>query len=129
MTVLLEESEAGGAAVPPTELLLPETELLAPQALLELLENDAVASSLPVTRNRFSFGRSPGETDCVLNASGISRIHGEIRREGELWVLTDLGSKNGTKLNGEPLKPHETYPLKNGDKITAAQTQLIFRIR
>ncbi len=129
LTVLLEESEQSGPAVPPTELLVPETELLAPQALLELLENEAVASSLPVSRNRFSFGRSPGEADCVLNASGISRIHGEIRREGELWVLCDLGSKNGTKLNGESLVPHETYPLKNGDRITAAQIHLIFRIR
>ncbi len=129
LTVLLEDSEQSGPAVPPTELLLPETELLAPQAVLELLENEAVASSLLVSRTRFSFGRSPGEADCVLNASGISRIHGEIRREGELWVLCDLGSKNGTKLNGESLAPHETYPLKNGDRITAAQTHLIFRIR
>jgi hypothetical protein len=129
LTVLLEESAQSGPAVPPTELLLPETELLAPQAVLELLENEEVASSLPVSRTRFSFGRSPGEADCVLNASGISRIHGEIRREGELWMLCDLGSKNGTKLNGEPLIPHETYPLKNGDRITAAQTHLIFRIR
>ena len=129
LTVLLEESAQSGPAVLPTELLLPETELLAPQAVLELLENEEVASSLPVSRTRFSFGRSPGEADCVLNASGISRIHGEIRREGELWMLCDLGSKNGTKLNGEPLVPHETYPLKNGDRITAAQTHLIFRIR
>ena len=129
LTVLLEESAQSGPAVLPTELLLPETELLAPQAVLELLENEEVASSLPVSRTRFSFGRSPGEAACVLNASGISRINGEIRREGELWVLCDLGSKNGTKLNGEPLVPHEAYPLKNGDRITAAQTHLIFRIR
>ncbi len=129
LTVLLEQSAQSGPAVLPTELLVPETELLAPQAVLELLENDEVASSLPVSRTRFSFGRSPGETDCVLNATGISRIHGEIRREGELWVLCDLGSKNGTRLNGEPLVPHETYPLKHGDRITAAQTHLIFRIR
>lgn len=129
LTVMLDESAMPGPAVPPTELLLPETELLAPQAVLELLENEAVASALPVSRTRFSFGRSPGETDCVLNASGISRIHGEIRREGELWVLCDLGSKNGTKLNGEALVPHTTYPLRSGDRITAAQTHLIFRIR
>ncbi|RAV02417.1 FHA domain-containing protein [Paenibacillus sp. YN15] len=129
LTVLLEASASSGPAVPPTELLVPETELLAPQAALELLENEAVASSLAITRSRFSFGRSPGEADCVLHASGISRIHGEIRREGELWTLCDLGSKNGTRLNGEALKPHEAYPLKNGDRITAAQTHLIFRIR
>jgi hypothetical protein len=129
LTVLLEQSAQSGPAVPPTELLVPETELLAPQAVLELLENDEVASSLPVSRTRFSFGRSPGEADCVLNATGISRIHGEIRREGELWVLCDLGSKNGTRLNGEPLVPHEAYPLKHGDRITAAHTHLIFRIR
>jgi hypothetical protein len=128
LTVMLEESALSGPAVPPTELLVPETELLAPQAMLELLENESVSSSLVITRSRFSFGRSPGEADCVLQASGISRIHGEIRREGELWVLCDLGSKNGTKLNGEPLKPHEAYPLKNGDRITAAQAHLIFRI-
>lgn len=128
LTVLLEDEGSREQGLPPTELLVPETELLAPLAVLELLDNDTVTASLELSRSRFSFGRSPGETDCVLNAPGISRIHGELRREGDIWVLQDLGSKNGTRLNGEPLVSHQSYPLKNGDRITAAQTQFIFRI-
>ncbi len=42
----------------------------------------------------------PGE----LNASGVSRRHAELTREGPLLIARDLGSTNGTFLNGQPLR-------------------------
>lgn len=44
-------------------------------------------------------GRDPG-SGLRLNHETVSRVHAELRRQGELWVLRDLGSTNGTTVNG-----------------------------
>ena len=48
-------------------------------------------------------GRLP-ECDVVLNDSNVSRRHAEIRRSGDGVFLTDLGSTNGTRVNGAPVR-------------------------
>lgn len=111
-----------------TELLLPRTELLIPEAVIDLITDGQVAASMKINRNRFAFGRSPEETDFVLSGRGISRVHAEIVREEGEWVIRDLGSRNGSRLNGKPLTPHEPYPLQHEDRITAAETELVFRV-
>ena len=47
----------------------------------------------------------------------ISRRHARIEQEGDRFYLTDLGSVNGTKLNGRRVPPNERMPLWNGDVI------------
>jgi len=47
----------------------------------------------------------------------ISRRHARIEQEGDRFYLTDLGSVNGTKLNGRRVPPNERTPLWNGDVI------------
>jgi uncharacterized ubiquitin-like protein YukD len=47
----------------------------------------------------------------------ISRRHAQIEGQGGAFHLADLGSTNGTKLNGERLPPQQKRPLKNGDVI------------
>jgi FHA domain/Domain of unknown function (DUF1707) len=44
-------------------------------------------------------GRSRG-CDCVLAEPSVSRRHAELRRDGSRWLLRDLGSRNGTRVNG-----------------------------
>ena len=55
--------------------------------------------------------------DCtiVIDDPSASRRHAQIHRDGEAAILTDLGSTNGTKLNGAPVRQHR---LNNGDLIT-----------
>ncbi|MCS6939362.1 MAG: FHA domain-containing protein, partial [Roseiflexus sp.] len=61
-----------------------------------------------------SFGRNPENTVVVASARA-SRRHAEIRREGDGFVLYDLGSANGTLVNGQRIMaPHR---LCNGDLI------------
>lgn len=110
-----------------TELLFPETELLHARALLEIQTGDA-PQIIELNKDYFVFGRSPEESDWVLETSGISRKHGVFIREGGEWSVMDAGSKNGCCLNGEPLVSNRSYRLKNGDRITAAQTEFIFRL-
>jgi len=48
---------------------------------------------------------------------GISRRHAIIRLQDDVPVLTDLGSRNGTYINGKKLKAHQAVPLKDGDEV------------
>ncbi len=66
-------------------------------------------SDQPVT-----IGRHP-DCDVVLNDSEVSRQHAEVRREDDTFVIVDLGSLNGTKVNGAGVKGART--LIDGDTI------------
>lgn len=48
---------------------------------------------------------------------GVSRIHASLRVDRRQLLLMDLGSTNGTRLNGTPLTAHEPVRLENGDEI------------
>lgn len=69
-------------------------------------------------------GRTP-ECDIKIDNPAISRKHATIEHEAEEYLLTDLGSSNGTFLNGEPLKSPAV--LKPGDVIGIAKFELQFQ--
>ncbi|HZA78634.1 MAG TPA: DUF3662 and FHA domain-containing protein [Acidimicrobiales bacterium] len=69
-----------------------------------------------------SIGRRP-ECNIVLADPNVSRNHAEIRPQGEGFMLTDLGSTNGTKVNGVRV---EQRMLADGDEITCGNTRLRF---
>jgi pSer/pThr/pTyr-binding forkhead associated (FHA) protein len=48
---------------------------------------------------------------------GVSRRHASLRVDGKQLLLMDLGSANGTKLNGESMRPQEPVRLMDGDEI------------
>jgi hypothetical protein len=70
-------------------------------------------------------GRSSG-CDVVVDDPNVSRRHAEIRRLGEGYSLVDLGSTNGTEVNGQ--RVGETS-LMNGDVIGVGTTRLTFERR
>lgn len=55
----------------------------------------------------------------------VSRRHAEIRRRGQQFFLVDLGSTNGTQLNGEPLLPNVEVPLSDGSEIRLGAITLL----
>ncbi|MBA3943671.1 MAG: protein kinase [Herpetosiphonaceae bacterium] len=55
-----------------------------------------------------------------------SRRHAVIERRGAQFVLTDVGSINGTILNGKRISPHHAYPLQAGDIITIGDVKMQF---
>ena len=70
--------------------------------------------SVALAEERTVVGRSP-EADVVLEDEAVSWNHLEIERRGEVLMATDLDSRNGTALNGEPLdKPRR---LRDGDTL------------
>ena len=52
-------------------------------------------------------GRVPGN-DIILDDPQVSRHHASLTLEGGQWVLRDLGSTNGTTVNGQPVHPGHT---------------------
>ena len=57
---------------------------------------------------------------------GLSRDHAEIRYEDETYYLADLGSSNGTSVNGNPISSKESCQLAKGDKIYLGRLGIIF---
>ena len=52
-------------------------------------------------------GRSAGRSDLVVPGLAVSGRHCSLSRVGGAFLLRDLGSTNGTRLNGTPLSPSE----------------------
>jgi hypothetical protein len=72
-----------------------------------------------------TIGRSR-QSDVVLNDPNVSRKHSEIRPRGGSWVLTDLGSTNGSCLNGRRIEGPEV--LKPGDEIEIGTSLIKFEL-
>jgi hypothetical protein len=56
---------------------------------------------------------------------GVSRQHCAFRRQGTTLLVTDLGSTNGTYLNGQRLRPHTDHVVVHGDKLILGSLHLI----
>ncbi|WP_080836320.1 DUF6382 domain-containing protein [Cohnella massiliensis] len=67
-------------------------------------------------------GRSGEAAQLIDNTQGVSRAHLELIRQDRLWQAKDLGSRNGSWINGMPMTPYEPYPLKNGDSLQVASS-------
>jgi phosphoserine phosphatase RsbU/P len=91
---------------------------------LLIQEPDRQSSTLPLTGTRLSVGRSSAADLCFPEDGGLSRQHFVFEAEGDSWVIQDLGSKNGTYVNGIPLRGR--LALKSGDRITAGRLVIVY---
>ena len=66
---------------------------------------------------RILVGRSRSN-DIVLRGSKVSKQHAAFYREGEHWHLVDMGSANGTAVNGNRLKKNQKTKIKSRDVIS-----------
>lgn len=81
------------------------------------------AKRLVVGDDGVTLGRSRS-SDVMVDDANVSRAHAEVRAHGSTWVLTDLGSTNGTRLNGRRVTQPEV--LGPGDQIEVGTTTLTF---
>jgi hypothetical protein len=101
VSAAIEENRGGGAA-----------------GSLVLSDGRRVAlSEEPATIGRAS------DCDVVLADPNVSRTHAEVRRQGTEYVVVDLGSKNGTRVNGAGVRERR---LADGDEISVGNTSLRF---
>ncbi|MDP1683111.1 MAG: FHA domain-containing protein [Burkholderiales bacterium] len=91
-------------------------------AKLVLSMNGSVLGNYFLEKERFSFGRKP-TCDIQINDQGVSKEHAVILTVGNDQILEDLGSTNGTLVNGEKVQRHI---LQNGDVIEVGRYKLRF---
>jgi hypothetical protein len=77
---------------------------------------------IPVSEDPVTIGRLP-ECDVVLSDPNVSRRHAEVRRRGNDFVVVDLGSTNGTRVNGAGVRERR---LNDGDDIGLGSTVIRF---
>ena len=84
---------------------------------------DRTPDRFPLGRLRITLGRSARNDLCIPDPFA-SRVHAEVRREGEEYYLQDLGSANGTLYNGGTVEG--TVPLTAGGRIQIGETEIVF---
>lgn len=91
---------------------------------LQIRRGAQLVSNIRVASDRLVLGRAP-DCDVVLNGNGVSRQHAEIERQGDGWVVRDLGSRNGVLVQGEKIAgPRKVAP---GESIVIDVFELSLR--
>lgn len=87
----------------------------------------ALAIHLQLVRNQaaLTLGRDPA-AELYLNDATLSRAHLRLTRPASSWLIEELGSRNGTLLNGVPLLPNVPRALPEGAEIDAGDVLLTF---
>ncbi len=102
-----------------------------------LLIDGAAAPVILEGQPEYVLGREGSEQllpDLNLNPygareKGVSRVHAALRRDRSQLLLIDLGSTNGTRLNGRPLPAHQPARVENGDEIRLGKLMLRIAFR
>ncbi|WP_017471221.1 DUF6382 domain-containing protein [Amphibacillus jilinensis] len=139
------EMGATEAAVDPAryfqELENQTTLLSQPNATMLLNEEEDVASDLSylmvnrqgktekiiISQDPFLIGRNAASVNYMEDSVGISRTHLEINQTDQGYSIKDLGSKNGSKKNGNEMVAYKSYPLRHGDQVTIGKIDYTFQ--
>ncbi len=92
------------------------------------LEQARTGTRIPLDSDQICIGRDASR--CQLHLGGcfaVGRLHAQIMCQEGQYYLLDLGSLNGTRVDGVPLRPKQPWPLANGSKILFADQKFTFR--
>lgn len=89
-------------------------------AKLVINRNDTMLGSRFIERTRLTIGRA-GSNDIRLDDPSVSKLHAQVEIVGNDHILLDLGSANGTFVNGERISRHL---LRHGDRIDVCEFQI-----
>ncbi len=78
-----------------------------------------------LNRDLFTIGRA-ADNNLVLAESFVSRYHAQVVRQGNQYLLIDLDSMDGTRVNAVRLSAKAPHPLRNGDILTIGTTEIRF---
>jgi sigma-B regulation protein RsbU (phosphoserine phosphatase) len=85
---------------------------------------DGAIRPLLLERDRYTLGRSSANELCYPEDAGLSRQHLALERDADGWTVRDLGSKNGTFVNG--VRITTPFTLGKNDRVTAGHIALDF---
>lgn len=72
-------------------------------------------------------GRAP-QSNVVISNTDVSRLHAQIVSTPNGYFVSDMGSTNGTFLNGSLIKPKQMFQLKSNDQVNLGRVSLLFQI-
>jgi Mg-chelatase subunit ChlD len=93
-----------------------------PAARLRFVDGPLARQEITLRTGRTRLG-ALAENDVAIPSPSVSRVHAEIRSEGDHWVIVDLDSTNGTRVNGSPVT---SAPLRGGDRIRIGEIEVVF---
>jgi pSer/pThr/pTyr-binding forkhead associated (FHA) protein len=93
---------------------------------LELIRGDG-PREIYLNKGITTFGRSPDNNVCLSDDRHVSSHHARIDAEGDLFLLIDIGSTNGTYLNGLRLTTNVAVAISDDDEIRVGSALMAFR--
>jgi hypothetical protein len=104
---------------------------------VRIIQPPGVTWEMPIRDKSLLIGREPTadkQVPCLdldfYDPKGyLSRRHAVIMRNEKGYFISDMGSENGSWVNGVRLAPRQPQPLRNGDEIQLAQVKLRFELR
>lgn len=102
--------------------------VLPARPFIRIVKSDGTESRTELDGKKWLAGREDS-CDIFLPDRKASRRQFEITSTPEGYFITDMGSSNGTVLNGDPLIPEDPRPLQSGDMISVNSLSLYFEIR
>ena len=92
---------------------------------LQIVRHDGSQTDHELTEETLTIGRAPDNVFPIDDVS-VSSHHAQIAPSSGIFLLKDLGSTNGTMVNGSELQPETEYTLKPGDRIRFGHVDSIF---
>ncbi|MEO1669933.1 MAG: FHA domain-containing protein [Cyanobacteria bacterium J06631_2] len=127
---VLEVPEVPEVPTASNEAISGATQLQVQKAsLLHLQSNTTI--EIPSNLNVVHFGKPNGQIPPDVDVSGfpdsevVSRIHADIRIEGDVYYVEDTGSSNGTYVNHAPLQKGNRHRLRSGDRLALGKGDLV----
>ncbi|MBN1487966.1 MAG: FHA domain-containing protein [Anaerolineae bacterium] len=94
--------------------------------VLQIWRDHLCSDEYPLSKASLTLGRQ-GDNDIIFDDPKVSGHHAKITLRAEGVFITDTGSKNGSRLNGQPLPPHTPIPLQPGAVINIGAFSLGLR--
>ncbi|WP_456385729.1 trypsin-like peptidase domain-containing protein [Profundibacter sp.] len=88
---------------------------------------DGNRTSLAITKSMLKSGAvlgRAGSADLAIDGGKISRQHAKIYQDGRKLMVMDMGSTNGTKLNGKPLRPHQPTQINSSSRLELGSVKI-----
>ncbi len=95
--------------------------------LLELNREDKILREFEILEPDIILGRTTS-AGIMLNSEDVSRVHAQILNTQEGFFIIDLGSTNGTLINGRKLKPKQSVKLNSNDTLEIGDVKFMFQV-
>lgn len=99
-------------------------ELSLKEELKVIINKLGVEQTFEFIEERFIIGRNQAGVHYIDTTEGISRVHCELIKHKDRVEVKDLGSLNGSYLNGQFLVPYKAYPIQFGDILRIVNTEI-----